>query len=77
MVNSGVLTDEEMTKVRVNWDELIECNSNMLKYAICDQIKRTPLIRASFPHMYISDVLPFLIIVYTPSLGPHASPTTT
>ena len=31
MVDSGVLTDEEMSKVRVNWDELIQCNGNMLK----------------------------------------------
>ena len=31
MVNSGVLTAEEMSKVRVNWDELIECNGTMLK----------------------------------------------
>ena len=31
MAGSGVLTDEEMSRVRVNWDELILCNGAMLK----------------------------------------------
>ena len=30
-MESGVLTDEEIGKVQVNWDELIQCNSNLLK----------------------------------------------
>lgn len=31
MAGSGVLTDEEMSRVCVNWDELIQCNGAMLK----------------------------------------------
>ena len=31
MSESGVLTEEEVRQVRVNWDELITCNTDLLK----------------------------------------------
>ena len=35
IAESHVLTEEELKKVKVNWDELISCSTELLKYVEC------------------------------------------